>query len=154
MAPKNVLESIGQIGLCDRRLFMLELDQPVLPAFDLPSAHFSCLLVADFGAEVVGLVRSLMDRGAAYITAWGPGCAQIADTVYAEDRPVAWHVMASWHEDEPISEAVWFFLHNTYPDNAVFGSCGSALAVVVGHPARAAGVRKELFRVTKPFPLW
>ena len=144
MAPKNALEELGPKGACDRRVFALELDRPVLPDFSLPSAHFTCLLVADFGQDLVGLVRSLMERGAAYITAWGPRCAEVADTVYAPNCPVPRHVMASWHEHEPLAEAVWFFLNNTCPDDAVFDTCGSALAVVVGHPSWAAEVRSEL----------
>jgi hypothetical protein len=58
--PPNELESLGQAGICDRSLFVLELDRPRLPTFTLPSPHFSCLLVADFGQDVGGLVDALI----------------------------------------------------------------------------------------------
>jgi hypothetical protein len=52
--------------------------------------------------------------------------------------------MASWHENEPLDEAIWFFLNSTFPDDEVFESCKSGLALVVGHPHSSGDVRRLL----------
>ena len=42
-------------------------------------------------------------------------------------------VMTTWHSDESLAEAFWYFLYCTYPDEAYADTCKSAIAVTVGN---------------------
>ena len=40
--------------------------------------------------------------------------------------------MTNWHADEPLDEALWFFLRNTCPDDAYIETTCTALAITLG----------------------
>jgi hypothetical protein len=50
-------------------------------------------------------------------------------------------IMTSWDREEPLSEAVWFVLYCSLPDDPYIDECKSALAISVGSSEWAAQIR-------------
>jgi hypothetical protein len=86
--------------------------------------------------------NSLIKSGLAYICAWGNGCERIHDifdeeNVYIEieeklttdDENV---IMTTWHQNEFIEEALYFFLFNTSPTEKYSSECKTALVLLIG----------------------
>jgi hypothetical protein len=120
----------------------------------LPSKHFACLLVWDADAVdeavVADAAETLLQAGAVYVCAWGRGCERVHDIVDSalvnaaagsDDIPP---VMTTWHSEESLAEATWFFLFAAHPDDVYSATCGASLAITVGSSARAAEVRGAL----------
>ena len=90
--------------------------------------------------------RSLLERGLAYLCIWGLGCERVHDTfdgVAAEtdpegNRPV---VMTTWHSDETLQEALWFFVNRAFPDAAYVSTCKQWIVASLGHPDWEIAIR-------------
>jgi hypothetical protein len=115
MAP---IEQVGQDEVLGRDLFLLSIPSPQ----DMPhrlavtTAKFACLIAWDARSarveELSAIARQLLDAGAVYVCAWGPGCERVHD-IFDEERdgpnpltstdPV---VMTTWHDDESLAEAL------------------------------------------------
>ena len=95
-----------------------------LPQAVLPTP-FRAVVVAEesVSAEWQALVSEWLVRcGCLYMVAWGANCSSWDDSVdwanieafdfkqIPEDR----FVMTTWHEDQPLSEALWFAKHNAF----------------------------------------
>ena len=56
--------------------------------------------------------------------AWGPDCERVHDIIDEEDigpnPPPTMDrvVMTTWHDDKSLAEAIWFVLHNSWPDES------------------------------------
>lgn len=82
-----------------------------------PSKNFILLLAADFSAissdNIKAIARKLIDNGLAYILTWGPECEKAHDAFdlgnieWQADNDSDFHVMSTWHSDEPLEEAIW-----------------------------------------------
>ena len=97
----------------------------------IPNGRFRLFVAAD----VTGLSTKLMSEfavaalksGMVYFCAWGPGCERfhdIVDEVVVEDqigerifvgKNESDTIMTTWHDDEPLEEALDFFANLTYP---------------------------------------
>jgi len=137
----------------DRELFVLEAtDVEEVPAvLCLPSPYFACLLALDArsvsDASLTALARRLVRSGCVYICCWGPDCERVHDLFDLADvefRPNGPGAMSTWHSREPLSEALWFLLYLTAPDDAFFDGCRAAVGVTVGSPTWAGEVRAAL----------
>lgn len=49
--------------------------------------------------------------------------------------------MTTWHDDDPLAEAIWFALYNAFPIDTYFDECRSVIAICIGFPKWAAEVR-------------
>lgn len=105
-----------------------------------PSAHTVLLIVADasdVSVETISRVAKwLLASGLIYVCAWGPDCERvhdIFDETYVGDGTIvpSFTFMSSWHSDEPLEEALWFFLQCASTLGAEMESA-SYLAVTVG----------------------
>ena len=131
-------------GPLDRALYSLFVGEPL----EIPSAiesrdtHFAAFLAWDARntdtANIAALARALFARGVAYVCAWGPGCERVHD-IFDEvelelegQRPPESVVMTTWHNDESLEEALWFFVYSSYPDPAYEHSCTTGIAAVIG----------------------
>ena len=79
---------------------------------------------------------------------WGPNCERvhdIFDEVHVGDGTTepSFTFMSTWHDDEPLEEAVWFFLQSAFPPDGEIAST-SYLAITVGNPDWAATVDQAL----------
>jgi len=120
----------------------------------LPSPHFALFLAWDArgvpGPTVVELAAIVLDRGLAYLCAWGPDCERVHDLfdeVGSRRDPGATEetvIMTTWHEDESLDESLWYFLNCALPAEAYLNSCKSWLAVCVGNDEWARTIEMRL----------
>jgi hypothetical protein len=95
-----------------------------------PFAAF-CALDADAEDDktLAALASRLMAAGCHHVCAWGPDCERVHDIVdgtWIRENPAsaalpvdAWdpsYVMTTWHDDEPLDEALWFAVFSAYVD--------------------------------------
>lgn len=52
--------------------------------------------------------------------------------------------MTTWHDAEPLCEAIWFFLVNSWPDEHYQDSTHAALAISVGSSVWAAEIAEAV----------
>jgi hypothetical protein len=134
----------------ERELYFVAVpDFAALPrAFSLPSRHFAALLVADTAQVATDALsafsRDLLRAGCSYFCAWGPGCERAHDLFDQECLFTPAVIMSTWHADDTLDDALWYFLRATFPDDAYWDTTRSALAVVVGDAHWAAHVERRL----------
>ena len=140
----NALPELGTEPLSQRRLYALSLAAPeALPrSITLPTEHFACLLAWDARGvteiQVSDVARSLIASGASYFVCWGPDCQRVHDIIdkvaNEKESPVPHDscIMTTSHDDEPLEEAIWFFLVCTSPESHYEEKTGSSLAVSIG----------------------
>jgi hypothetical protein len=130
----------------ERQLFSLALPTAEdLPArLELPSTHFACLLAWDARLASTASISALADRllraGASYFVCWGPDCGRVHDVIDETlthpgnnfGVPDDSCIMTTWHDSEPLKDAIWFFLVCAWPDDHYFESTRAALAISVG----------------------
>ena len=75
---------------------------------------------------------------------WGPSCERAHDLFDQECLFTPDVIMTTWHHDEPLDDAIWYFLRTTFPDTAFEETTAAALALVVGDPGWAAHVERRL----------
>jgi hypothetical protein len=144
--------------LMERRLFSLGIGSPadLPPRLDLPAGNFACLLAWDARCasadEVSGIVEPLLRAGACYFVCWGRDCKRVHDII----DEIAAHpdndfgvpedscIMTTWHDSEPLRDALWFFLLNSSPDEHYEKSTHSALAISVGSSEWTAEIAEAL----------
>jgi hypothetical protein len=140
------IESFGTGGVCDRELGIVELPNlESLPAnLNITGPHFACLVLCDsheYDANAIGsFAESLLVQGAVYVCAWGPDCERVHDIFDEEivgggpEVPrFSDGVMTTWHDNEDLDDALFFFLLCTYPDDEFSETCCSALVISVGN---------------------
>ncbi len=139
-----------------RRLRLLRVgtpEQAVEALRRLDRGAFACLLIWDAAGippETVGRVAdALLDAGGVAFDVWGTDCERVHDVLdesAAERDPdptVESVVLTSWHEHEPLAEAIFSFLEVTPAGEA--HDVRHGLAVVIGEdPARARCVEVAL----------
>lgn len=82
--------------------------------------------------RLLQLFRPLVDRGLAYFCCWGQGCEETHDAVdwCAQDResqmaPPTHILMTTWHDNESLEEALWFFKNVAFPaEMNILSNCG------------------------------
>lgn len=130
----------------NRRLFSVVLESAcdLPPRIDMPSGNFACLIAWDArGASVEtvsSVVEPLLRAGASYFVCWGPDCERVHDIIdeltYSMGSDIGLPdescIMTTWHDSEPLREALWFFLVNSFPDGHYLESTRAALAVSIG----------------------
>lgn len=136
-------ERLSRDQSTQRDLYFLDITTPdELPdPLRLSAKHFVCF-VAWFsnGIEaqtVHRLAEALLRAGCAYFCAWGIGCERVHDlfdevsfAMYPE--PEESIVMSTWHDEQSLDDALWYFLNNTWPDDPYFETCRAALAISIG----------------------
>jgi len=148
----------GHDSCFERRLFTLDLGSPSeLPGqVNLPSRHFVCLLAWDARGvsvdTVSSLVESLLLAGAAYFVCWGPDCERVHDIIdevvveaaWAAVAPAERCIMTTWHDSEPLSEAIRFLLVNAVPSSKFEEATGATLAISIGCADWAAELARAM----------
>ena len=123
-----------------------------LEQVSFPSAHTVLLIVVDahdVSTETVARVAGrFLAAGLIYVCVWGPDCKRvhdIFDEVYVGDGTTTpgSDMMSTWHDDEPLEEAIWFFLECAFPLDHKIGTT-SFVAVTVGRADWAFTVEHAL----------
>jgi hypothetical protein len=155
-------ELISHCSVSDRDLYFLSVSSPSqLPEnISVPSPHYSVFLALDatkLNVEIISsIVRPLLHAGAVYFCCFGPDCERVHDIVdeeellglslKSEDGSV---IMTTWHDDETLFDALWFFVFNSWPDNKYFESCRAGIALSFGNPEWDAQIVAGLRDLTK-----
>jgi len=144
--------------ITERRMFSLAIPTPSeLPDLrELPPGHFVCLIAWDARGTTVetisALAEPLLRAGASYLVCWGPDCERVHDVI----EQIASHpddpfgipddscIMTSWHDHDPLREALHFFLRFSWPDEHYFDSTRAGLAISVGSDAWANEILEAL----------
>lgn len=134
----------------ERELFFIAAPEIAdLPsAFTFGSRHFSALLVTDSTRiaddGLATFSTSLIRAGCSYFCTWGPGCERAHDIFDLQCLDIDPVIMTAWHADEPLDDAIWFFLRTTFPDDGYFDTTRTGLTVVVGAPEWASHVERRM----------
>ena len=149
------LERLGHDAASDRDHYLLALDRiDELPAgFRLPSKHFACLIVGDTrqisDSDMMQFVTALLQAGAVYLCAWGPGCDRahdlFDDAILTPDYDPSFdtHISTTAHCEE-LSEALFYLLNCTSVAAAYEQSCRASLVVLIDSPRHVRRVRDAL----------
>ena len=136
---------VGKESIFGRQLFHLRVESvaDLPPRLSLPSRHFALLLAWDAqrvtDETIRQLARWLMNEGLAYLCAWGPDCERVHDQfdlAFVGEKQVEADesfIVTTWHDDEPLREALWEFLYCTLPADDYLESCNSGLVISVGN---------------------
>jgi hypothetical protein len=141
---------IGRCEVAERELFSLALpDFPSMPdSLPLPSRHFIAFLAADapeVDARVLAeFCRRLLQAGCVYFCAWGADCERVHDVFDGECLDVDPVTMTTWHSEDSLDEALWFFLRTAFPDDGYWDTTRSGLAISIGRPDWDAQIRTRL----------
>jgi len=125
-------------------------DPSSLPeALAIPSDKFVCLLSWNAArvptSDLSKVAERFLELGGVYFCCWGSDCERVHDVIDEivvgdGTRNVArLEIMTTWHE-EPIAEAVDFFLDRACPADRYLEKCTTALAVVIGNDYDLASV--------------
>jgi hypothetical protein len=117
--------------------------------------YFTLLLAWDAPTEERTKLREIMqplvDLGLVYFCAWGQGCQAVHDAVDMCDIARENHaakpelfIMTTWHDDEPLEDAVWFFKELALPDETHGVPSFDRFAVAVGNPEWADNITRAL----------
>jgi hypothetical protein len=160
MSPAS-LELKAANGPLDRRLFALQVadSSEVLGATQAVAPHFAVFLAWDASSvateEISCLATLLHNRGLAYLCAFGPGCERVHDTFDEVEleldsaRPSQSVIMTTWHKDESLEDALWFFVNNSFPDAAYEDTCRTGIAITIGNTQWATQVADYLSNLPK-----
>lgn len=154
------IEKLSADPETERELHFLELDDPSqLPMeISLSTRHFACFVAWEADdvqvEDVMRIAEILLSAGGAVFGCWGSGCRRIqeiideidSDPFREKDVPDDAVIMTSWHEDESLEDALWFFLNESTPDTHFEETLGSSLAISIGAPESAAKIRAALER--------
>ena len=150
------MKSIGKNPITERHQFLLNLTHlGELPRhLSLPSRYFGLFLACDgrvaSDEAVVEAARSLLDEGLVYLCSWGPECERVHDlfdSVIVERDPNETEksvTLTSWHDDESLDEALWYFLNAAFPTDDYREGCQAELIAVVSNEAWAGQVKARL----------
>ena len=130
---------------------VLQVNALIWPAsLQLPVKHFRLFVAADTTKgttdEISRFAEDALSRGMVYFCAWGPGCERfhdIVDEVGLGARNFAAPtsedvVMTTWHEHEPLEEALDFFTTAAVPAEAYAVDSHYWVVICVGNPEWAS----------------
>lgn len=121
-----------------------------------PSAHFALFLALDAraldSAVLAAFAQRMLADGLAYLVAWGPDCERVHDIFDSciVEREIIRNiaspgcVMTTWHDDEPLAEALEYFATCAIPYESEW-SCQTWLAVSVKDQAWFEEIGEALF---------
>jgi hypothetical protein len=117
----------------------------------VPSRHFALLLAADATGwrdeDVLAAARTLVEKGLALLVAWGPDCERVHDLfdhARGPDEPAESVLLTTWHGDETLDEALWYFVGCAAPAEAYLETCPSWVAASISHPGWAEHIRARM----------
>jgi hypothetical protein len=126
----------------ERELFFLSLsDFASLPeAVSIPGRHFVAFLAAnanEIDASVLSeFAHKLVLAGCVYFCAWGKDCERMHDLFDLECLQIDPVVMTTWHANDSLDEALYFFVFSAHPDDGYGNTTKSMLAISIGDSAQ------------------
>lgn len=128
-------------------------------AIECASPHFMLFLALDAKGITNDVLRAvarrLLERGLAYLCVWGEDCSRVHDQFDLErnpDEPDESIVMTTWHDDESLGEALWYFANCAYPDDTFEQDCCDWVAISVASNDWEQTINSELIIQNEGFP--
>ena len=130
-----------------------------------PTKFFTVLIACDSDQlpekELSDFAKSLLEKGAVYVCVWGKGCSRFHDIIdlVGVDMKISGSpcpaqrdgvLMTTWHEKDPLDEALWFLLSCAWPTDDKLTSC-STIAITIGNQSWANEVNNHLEDIEKFF---
>ena len=121
------------------------------------STHFGLFLVMD--AQEIESKRlgkpaaTLLKKGLAYLCAWDPDCKRVHDTFDTQDlarkleRDTHDVIMTTWHNDESLEEALWFFVHSAFPAADYVRGCNDWVIAPIANRQWEREIREKIRKV-------
>ena len=146
------IEKLGRNSPTGHTLYFLAVSDPgEIPDISLCSPNFCVLLLWDVTnlepAKLVSVGRKLITAGGTYFCCWGPECETLHDAIdhaapeFDDDETV---IMTTWHSDEVLEDAIWFFLNSAFPHETFEETTKSMLAICVNNREWASKCRQAL----------
>lgn len=147
-----MLVAIGHARDSGRAVYVAQSDgiEQLPQLISLPCTRFLLLLAYALGRKPARLgdaLGELLDGGCVYLCAWGPGCEHVHDAMddiilerQLEGGPEE-TIMTTWHDDEPLDEALFFTLCCAFPDDALAIGCDAIVLAAVGNSTWAEQLR-------------
>jgi len=125
-----------------------------------PSSRYFGLFIAVDALQIkseriLALAEALIPKGLACLCAWGPDCERVHDcfdeievatNIESTDDNV---VMTTWHDDETLSEALWYFVNSAFAVEKYRADCKDWLTIVIGNPAWETEARAALAAIIR-----
>lgn len=109
-------------------------------SLSLPSAYSTLLIAADYSlisdSDFIDLAYHLIDSGVVYFCAWGTECERahdLFDQAFVQrelESKIDYHIMTTWHHDEPLEEAIWFILFCAMVEDSHWDNCTTNIITV------------------------
>jgi len=112
---------------------------------------FLALNAKNLRSEEIGqAAKKLVEGGLAYFCAWGPDCERVHDIFdqSSEKRNSELTgddvIMTTWHSDETLIEALWFFIHSAFPTQCFVTSCTDWVIAPIGNHDWELEIRSKI----------
>lgn len=143
------IEKCAFDDVMNRQLFTLELSAPSeITTVDVGSPHFCCMIAWDASQgtveEVSALIDPLIKAGCVYFVCWGPSCEWVHDVIDESVVDVEDLIVTTWHSQESLEEALWYFLNVTWPGEEFEETCKASVGVTIGSTDWASEVKIAL----------
>lgn len=150
---------------------VVQLDSLRWPAdVQVPGGRFRLFVAADLTHVSTGLMsefaHSALKCGMVYFSSWGPDCERfhdIVDEVVVEDdigerlfvgKNRSDTIMTTWHDDEPLDEALDFFVNLTCPTAGFERNSNFWFAVCLNNAEWAVEINRRLEEADLPIGDW
>ena len=129
------MEDLGTERIFGRQIRLFELarwewEEPRLAPFTLLVAaralddELTMIEMRRFAADAI-------EAGCGYVCTWGEGCEVVHDLFDEASIAADRFVMSTWHDDEPLADALSFSLTNAFPDENQFPTANTTTSAVV-----------------------
>ena len=139
-------ELINHCSVGERDLFFLSVGklEDFPESVSIPSQKFAVFLALDatglHHTVISKIVRQLLHIGAVYFCCYGPDCERVHDIIDEEivqaslAKDNEWSgIMTTWHNDEPLIDALCFFVFNSHETDRYSGLCKAGVAISCGN---------------------
>ena len=147
----------------ERDLFLLAVDSlDELPTEKpIGPTYFPTPLAWDATGEpwetLARVADTLLDWGSICFNTWGADCERVHDVIDGEvierDLPDtdARYIDTVWHTDEPLEDALWYFLWLSEPCKDFEKGCDAGLVVAIGPTPEVLAMLQNALRDPKSF---
>lgn len=136
-------------------IFIIDSIEQLSDCLPRRSKYFTLLLAWDAPEikqdKLIKMFQPLVGRGLTYFCAWGSRCSEVHDAVdlcavnqEQATGPANYQLMTTWHGDEPLEEALWFFKMCAIPSEDHVFAGFDRFVVSVGNPEWADEMKRTI----------
>jgi len=127
--------------------------EAIPPVFPLGEERFVLFLAADATRisrqTLLGYCTRLLNAGARCVCVWGPDCSRVHDVFDQAAAELGLDnsngvVMTTWHDHEPLEEALWFAANAAFPHERYADAADALVALSVHSSDWESQIRRYL----------